>query len=80
MEDGRRNLQFIAVKTYYRPKELVEMLDATEKDIVRFAYGVGALYEAEGIKICKRDIQESSKALRCYKVLYYRFNDKGSIR
>ena len=33
MEDGRRNLQFIAVKTYYRPKELVEMLDATEKDI-----------------------------------------------
>ena len=51
MEDGRRNLQFIAVKTYYRPKELVEMLDATEKDIVRFAYGVGSLYEAEEIRL-----------------------------
>ena len=34
------------------------------------------------IELCidKRDIQESSKALRCCKVLYYRFNDKGSIR
>ena len=51
MEDGRRNLQFIAVKTYCQPKELVEMLDATEKDIVRFAYGVGALYEAEEIRL-----------------------------
>lgn len=51
MEYGRRNLQFITVKTYYRPKELAEMLDATEKDIARFAYGVGALYEVEGVRL-----------------------------
>lgn len=51
MGEGRPNLKFIAVKTYYRPKELVEMLDTTEKEIVRFAYGVGALYEIEGIRL-----------------------------
>ena len=51
MEDGRRNLQFIAVKTYYRPKELVEMLDTSEKEIIGFAYGVGALYEVESIRL-----------------------------
>ena len=51
MGDGKPKLQFIAVKIYYRPKELVEMLDTTEKEIVRFAYGVGALYEVEGIRL-----------------------------
>ena len=51
MGDGKPRLGFIALKTYYRPKELVEMLDTDEKEIVKFAYGVGALYEMEGIRL-----------------------------
>lgn len=49
--ENRRNLQFIAVKTYYQPKELVEILGIAEKEIVRFAYCVGAMYEVVGIRL-----------------------------
>lgn len=51
MGEAKVKLNFIVVKTYYRPKELMEMLDTPEKDIVRFAYGAGALYEVEGIRL-----------------------------
>lgn len=51
MGEAKVKLNFIAVKTYYRSKELMEMLDTPEKDIVRFAYGAGALYEVEGIRL-----------------------------
>ncbi len=51
MVEAKVKLNFIAVKTYYRPKEMAEMLDTVEKDIVRFAYGAGALYELEGVRL-----------------------------
>ncbi len=51
MGEAKVKLNFIVVKTYYRPKELVEMLGTSEKDIVRFAYGAGALYEVEGVRL-----------------------------
>ena len=50
MED-RRNLQFIAVKTYYQPKEPVDLLGIVEKEIVRLAYSAGALYEVVGVRL-----------------------------
>lgn len=45
------SIQFVAVKIYYRPKELVEELGISEKELSKFAYASDSLYEVEGVRL-----------------------------
>ena len=60
MGHKRQEVLFTVDKIYYRPKELVELLDMQETDIVRFAYGMGALYKVGDIRLVNYPVLKES--------------------
>lgn len=51
MGNKRKAVEFTIEKVFYRPGELTEIFDMTEKEIVRFAFGFNALYKVKGIHL-----------------------------
>ena len=51
MGNKRKAVEFTIEKAFYRPGELTEMFDMTDKEIIRFAFGFNALYKVKGIHL-----------------------------